>query len=123
MSWQNSATWVLLLVLLYAATAPISCTEIICEALPQPWAASQSGNVTTIPTVYGFPTGPAYQVKVTVERIPGVGLSFEGEGAIIDPQAGTSEFMIFFLFAVICNLFWLTLDESLLFALTGCGIY
>lgn len=67
---------------------------MVCEALPQALAAAQSGNVTTIPTVYTFPAGPAYQVKVTVERISGVGSSFEGEGAVIDPQAGTSEFMI-----------------------------
>jgi hypothetical protein len=97
-SWQNYNTArVILLALLYATAqlAPISCTEnIVCEARSQAGAASQSGNVTTIPTVYGFPAGPAYQVKVTVERISGVGLSFEGEGAVIDPQAGTSEFTI-----------------------------
>lgn len=73
--------------LLVSAQAPAA----LCQPSAKAAAAAQSGNVSTNATVWAFPVGSPYDVPVTVTRLRGVGMIFEEEGAVIDPQAGTSK--------------------------------
>ena len=102
--WRNVTVLSFLLVLasaLLASPSSLASAQAVspspqrgqfaCQASANAIASAQSGNVSTNATVYGFPYGSPYDVQMTVTRLPGVGLVFEGEGAVLDPQAGTSK--------------------------------